>query len=291
MKILIIKTGASGDVLRTTFLSKLLSKDEIHWFTTKENACLVNGIVYTNPKQYDSKHYDLVINLEEDKNIFVSATSGIKADSYIGPYLLNQKVLTYTLDSSEWFNMSRISVLGKETSDAIKFSNRRSYQEIVATMIGKKFSGEKYYKPTYNVSDRKFAGDIGMVISDSSVWPTKNWAHMKELENILEVCGYKINFLKRRKTIKQYIADLTGHKLVICSDSLPMHICIAHKIPCITMFTCTSPWEIEDYGIVTKVISPLLHKHYYKTSYNKSVAESIRAIDVAEIVQHKMEEI
>jgi heptosyltransferase-2 len=111
---------------------------------------------------------------------------------------------------------------------------------------------------------------------------------MQELGKRLIDSGYDVNFLKRRDTIPQYIADITGHKIIVCGDSLPMHICIAYKIPCVALFTCTSPWEIEGYGILNKIVSPKLHEHYYKQPYNEEIAKSIKLETVTQAVIEKL---
>jgi heptosyltransferase-2 len=43
-----------------------------------------------------------------------------------------------------------------------------------------------------------------------------------------------------------------------------MHLAIGSGVPSIALFNCTSPWEIHDYGVLTKIISPLLPEFFYK---------------------------
>lgn len=287
MKILIIKTGASGDVMRATILLELFKDDEIHWYTTERNACLVSGSrVITKPEEADN-HYDWVINLEEDPAIF-DFINELSANRHTGPYTGKDGVVYYQPVPNDWFDMSRISRFSAEKANQLKLENRKTYQEMLCQMLGKTFNGERYYAPKYDVKDRELKGKIGMVISDLSHWPTKNWAYMKLLGDWLTDVGYDVNFLKRRDTIQQYIADITGHEVIVCGDSLPMHICIAHKIPCVTLFTCTSPWEIEGYGVLNKVVSPKLHEHYYKQEYNEAVAKSIESETVVAAIMERL---
>lgn len=287
MKILVIKTGASGDVMRTTILLELLREHEIHWYTTTRNACLVNGKkILTRPEDADG-HYDWIINLEEDPAIF-DFINELSANQYTGPYTGKDGVVYYQPVPNEWFDMSRISRFGPEKADRLKLENRKTYQEMLCNMIGMQFNGERYYAPPYDPKDRECSGTIGIVISDSSHWPTKNWTHLKQLGEWLVDVGYSVNFLKRRNTIQQHIADVTGHEVIVCGDSLPMHICIAHKIPCVTLFTCTSPWEIEGYGLLNKVVSPKLHLHYYKPGLNEEVASSIDNWNVINAITERL---
>jgi hypothetical protein len=43
----------------------------------------------------------------------------------------------------------------------------------------------------------------------------------------------------------------------------------------VTLFTCTSPWEIYDYGIQKKLVSPLLKEFFYKRGYDKRATTAI----------------
>ena len=44
-----------------------------------------------------------------------------------------------------------------------------------------------------------------------------------------------------------------------------MHFALGTGTPCVTLFTCTSPWEIYDYGIQKKIVSPLLERVFLQT--------------------------
>lgn len=285
MKILLIKTGAAGDVLRTTFLLDFFRNDEIHWYCTEKNSCLAGGKVITKPEEADD-HYDWVINLEENPTDF-DFINELSAHQHTGPYTSPGGVV-YQPCPNVWFDMSRVSRFGKETADRLKWFNRKSYQELIAEMLGKTFAGQFYKPVVYNPLHSLCKGDVGVVISDDSVWPTKNCANVGPAADWLKDAGYVVNMLKRRDTISEHVADICAHKVIICADSLPMHICIAHKIPCVALFTCTSPWEIETYGIVNKVVSPMLQDHFYKTGYNEAVASSISKEEIIKAVQERM---
>jgi heptosyltransferase II len=85
---------------------------------------------------------------------------------------------------------------------------------------------------------------------------------------LLEAKGFKVNLLPTRPTIRQHIADVQNHKFLVSGDSLPMHIALGSEIKCLTLFQCTSPWEIHDYGVQTKIVSPLLEKYFYKRHFD-----------------------
>ena len=49
---------------------------------------------------------------------------------------------------------------------------------------------------------------------------------------------------------------------------------------CVTLFTCTSPWEIYDYGIQKKIVSPLLEEFFYKRGYDERATTAITVEEV-----------
>ncbi len=54
-----------------------------------------------------------------------------------------------------------------------------------------------------------------------------------------------------------------------------MHFALGTRTPCVTIFNCTSPWEIHDYGIQTKLVSPLLEKFFYKREFDEAATMAI----------------
>ncbi|MCH8329186.1 MAG: hypothetical protein IIB81_02210 [Nanoarchaeota archaeon] len=77
MNLLIIKLGAIGDVIRTTIILSALKEKfncQIDWVTKKEsfdvlkNDSMINNIYLIESNDLENKKYDLVINLDDDKN-------------------------------------------------------------------------------------------------------------------------------------------------------------------------------------------------------------------------------
>ena len=116
--------------------------------------------------------------------------------------------------------------------------------------------------PETGIND--LSGDIAIAKESGAVWPMKNWAYYEDLAEMLRNKGYIVNFLPKRKTLLEHIADVRGHKYLISGDSLPMHIALGSGIKCLTIFICTSPWEIYGYGLQKKIVSPNLHKYFYR---------------------------
>ena len=103
----------------------------------------------------------------------------------------------------------------------------------------------------------------------------KNWAYYDQLKLRLESAGFKVNILPRRSTLGEHLGDVANHKCLVGGDSLPMHIALGLNIPCVTIFNCTSPWEIYDYGIQTKIVSPLLERYFYKRGFEGPATTAI----------------
>ena len=176
--------------------------------------------------------------------------------------------------------MSIISHLGIDKANELKYNNRKSYQELIFEGLSFKFNKEQYILPNTNNYPILLEGDIALSISDGK-WLNKNWLYYNELKNILENdYKLKVNFLPRRDTIEQHIKDIQSHKYLISGDSLPMHIALGSNIKCLTLFTCTSPWEIYDYNLQEKIISSKLKKYFYQKEYDINATNIISIKEV-----------
>ena len=108
MKILIIKLGAAGDVVRTTTLLHLFKNETIDWITSRENSILLTGnkyisrVLILNEFSYQIlEEYDLIINLEDNVES-AEIISKTKFMDLYGCYLDKNENLSYTENSSAW---------------------------------------------------------------------------------------------------------------------------------------------------------------------------------------------
>jgi hypothetical protein len=67
------------------------------------------------------------------------------------------------------------------------------------------------------------------------------------------------------------------------------HFALGTDTRCVTLFTCTSPWEIYDYGIQKKLVSPLLKEFFYKRGYHKRATTAITVDEVFGAVMTQLE--
>jgi hypothetical protein len=260
-KILIIKTEASGDVLRTTFVLEYLSNQyDIYWFTSFKNKDLIDSNlakVVVDFKEISDLYFERVYSLEEDFEILSNLSNNINYKEIVGCFL-RETDIDYSAPDETWFDMSVISKYGLEKANLLKMENKLCFQEMVSKIFGFNFSGQKYNNLNFNAYDSIVSGDIAIGKMAGEKWPNKNWAYYDELKEKLESMGFVVNFLPNRETIKQHISDIRSHKLIISGDSLPMHIATALGINSVSIFTCTSPAEIYGYGFINKIISKVL---------------------------------
>jgi heptosyltransferase-2 len=283
-KILIIKTGAAGDVVRTTSLLNVL-QGNIYWVTSAESKLLLpddmpNLTMLTIDDAFQSLKgisFSQIISLEEDYDCarLVSATS---AKDITGVYPDNGKI-NYTDNSACWFDMSRVSKLGLKKANELKTENSLSYQECIFNMLGKKFSGEPYCV----FSDVAVKADIRLIGIEKRTgrqWPDKQWWGYDALIRKLRDEGNLVKVFEQRNDIRDYLKDIAGCSHIVSGDTLAMHIALAYRKTCTAIFNCTSPQEIYDYGLLKKVVSPILNKYFYSSSYDREVIESVSLEEV-----------
>lgn len=277
MRVLIIKLGALGDVIRTTPLLRALKGHEVTWITESEALPLLEGcplihrLVATDaPGHILEGRYDLILNLEDDWYLgLVTNYAASPHARVIGPG-----------GAHAWFDMSLSSRFGSERANALKFANRRTYQEMLFEMAGLEFNGEEPWCPF--PLDEAISGLIGVEHRTGDKWPSKRWNRFEELSDRLECAGYEVRWLGLRGHVYEYVQDIAECEVVISGDTLAMHLGIALQKPTVALFTCTSPWEVEGYGRLAKVISPKLEAHFYEREYSAEPGDAISVDNVME---------
>ena len=191
-KILIIKLGAIGDVLRTTSILQGLRKrykGEVYWITKKGTSPLLSNnpyiktvLPYTQGSIDFLKNlfFDIVINLDEDFEACSLATRLKKRELY-GFYLDKEGRITPTPTAQEWFNMG---ALGKKPeNDELKKKNNKTYQKIMHEILNlpyenpdtliiltrKQFLFAKEFKRRYNIKNNDLI--IGLNTGSGDRWP------------------------------------------------------------------------------------------------------------------------
>jgi ADP-heptose:LPS heptosyltransferase len=289
---LIVKVGATGDVVRTTpLLSRL--KGQVTWLTASKNTVLLEGLncdlrcfSWEERERALDAHYDLCINLEDTLDV-AQFLKTVRCGEIFGAYVDSDGSLRYTANSERWFDLSLISAYGKMRADKLKFQNRQTYQELVFEGLGFRFAGETYLLP--EPIETGLSGDVAIAADAGPIWPMKKWTYYDELKQRLENHGLTVNVLPQRASLLQHLSDVRNHCCLIGGDSLPMHFALGTGKRCVTLFTCTSPWEIYGYGLQRKIVSPLLEEFFYKRGYDERAVTAIGVREVFDAVMEQLE--
>lgn len=154
-EILVIKTAALGDVLRTTSILPGLVKRHpgarITWITAPgavdlvRTHPLVHEVIALDAKkpadvdarsgQLSQRRFERVISLDDEAPLCKLA-SALQTKSLHGAFARPDGTLAYTGDTAPWFEMGLLSVHGKKRADELKVLNQRSQPEIYAAMLG-----------------------------------------------------------------------------------------------------------------------------------------------------------
>jgi hypothetical protein len=211
----------------------------------------------------------------------------VRCGEIFGAYVGSNGSVTYTENSRFWFDLSLISAHGKLRADKLKFQNRQTYQELVFEGLGFRFAGQTYLLP--EPIETGLSGDVAIAADAGPIWPMKKWAYYDELKQRLENHGLTVNVLPQRASLLEHLSDVRNHCCLVGGDSLPMHFALGRGKRCVTLFTCTSPWEIYGYGVQRQIVSPLLEEFFYKRGYNERATTAITVDEVEVAVREQLE--
>ena len=320
MKIVIIKLGALGDVARTLpvlpAIKEKYPNSEVYWIT-KQNAL---GIFEANPyvKEvfalpfHTGERFDILYNFDIEKEA-TKLAGEIKADKKYGFYSDG--------DYPAAFNTGAEYYLNTLFDDDLKKSNRKTYQEMMFSAAELPWK-KQFCQIYLSEKDKAYAANfikennlntenlIGIHIGSSPRWPSKAW-HESELKKFIieakekgyeillfggpdererperilremQAKGIRIYANNPKNTLKEFASLVSICKKIICSDSLALHISLALKKPVIGLFFCTPPDEIEGYGILKKIVSPMLEQFFPERmdEYSEELTKSISAEEV-----------
>lgn len=291
VRILIVKIGAIGDVLRTTSLLPGLAEKygqaEIDWVTSDAARELLDWNrylrrVFTWDERDGADGYDLVVGLEDEKDVcrFVGS---LDAKQTVGAYLDKGKIV-YT--PSAWFDMSMISRFGLAQANVLKQKNQKTYQQHMADLLGiKVFPYVFKLQPDEVEYGRKTVRDLGIGKGERIIgintgagkrWPQKSWGLeqtidlVKRIKDELGAVSLVLGGIDERAR-NQTITRETGmpeagvHSLrgfagvvnrcavLLSSDSLALHFGVALNKRLVVLFGPTSAAEIELYGLGEKL--------------------------------------
>ncbi|MFH1802107.1 MAG: glycosyltransferase family 9 protein [archaeon] len=320
MKIVLIKLGALGDVIRTlplaVALKKRFPKSELTWIT-KPNALEIiktdkniDKVLMSKPQE----EFDVLYNFDIDK-VATTMASEIKAKEKFGFYSDNGYASAFNLGAEYYLNTL--------FDDELKKSNKKTYQEMMFEVAEIPYEKKRYYidltpeeaslgeifLKQNNLVGKKI---IGIHIGSSPRWPSKAWHEsrinefikkIKEQGNEVILFAGPDEIEKRDKILaalksegievptnnphnstREFAALVNICKAIVCSDSFALHLSIGLEKPTVGLFFCTSPEEVEPYDILTKLVSPKL-KEFFPEKMDQYDEGLVKSIDVSEVLE------
>jgi heptosyltransferase-2 len=298
-RILIIKLGAMGDVLRTTPILGALKKKyhpcHITWLVEEGSVELLKhnpNIDKILPFRPDSvlrlqvERYDLLINLEKIDSAIALAEL-VAAPVKLGFGMTSQGTLR-TLNPESQYAL-RLGI-----DDGLKFfDNKKSYPQIIFEALKLPYNGEEY-SLYLDSKDKNFAVAllanhgldekktiVGIAPGAGHVFANKAWpasSYIELIDRLLDSRDVHVLLLggEREKDANQIIRDGLRNRikdigcdyslnaymgivdqcdLLICGDTLPMHIGIALKKQVLAIFGPTCHQEIDLFGRGEKIFT------------------------------------
>lgn len=272
-KILIIKLGAIGDVIRTTTLLNKLKvvepNAEIWWLTLTPDVIpkSVDVILPFTPQSLailQAVKFDILFNLDKDKEacaLCSKISSGIKK----GFTLKNGKCIPVSIQAEHKYLTGIFDDLSKK--------NTKSYQQEIFEICGYTFDGEEYIMPevrNYAWKLPKNKRIVGLNTGcggrwTSRLWDNKNWI---ALAKKIQKAGYTPLLLggeqehgKNLKLAKvsgalyfgyfslnQFMNEVNQCDLVVTAVTMAMHLAIGLKKKLVLFNNIFNKYEFELYG-------------------------------------------
>jgi heptosyltransferase-2 len=272
-RILIIKLGAVGDVIRTTpILGKLKEVHphaSVHWLTHTPEVIpsIVDRVFRFIPEHLEilkSTSYDLLLNLDKDREACALANR-IHARKKRGFKLADGNCRPTDKPSKyKWLT---------GLFDDLNKLNTRSYPQEIFDICGFEFKGEEYVIEVQRNNDWKLPkcrAVIGLNTGCGKRWTTRIWPdrHWIQLAKMLKKSGYSVLFLggEQEDAKNKKLAQLTnsrylGHfdlpvfislldqcALIVTTVTMAFHLAIGLKKKVVLLNNIFNRNEFEMYG-------------------------------------------
>ncbi|MBC6989211.1 glycosyltransferase family 9 protein [Hymenobacter sp. BT491] len=277
-RILIIKLGAIGDVIRTTPLLRRLRQEYpnafITWLTHTP-AILPAGEVDEILKlelsavlHLQARQFDLLFNLDKDKEA-CALLGSIKADQKFGYQLRPTDGVAWPVN--ELANHKFLTGV----FDQLSLQNTKPYVQEIFELCDYDFRGEEYLFD--NHQDKGYTWDalpsgkrVGLNTGCGDRWTTRLWSDEKWIALIsqLQQAGYTPVLLggtaeeeRNRRLhdatgaaylgtfpLEQFINLMHQMDLIVTQVTMAMHISIALRKPTVLINNIFNPYEFDLYG-------------------------------------------
>lgn len=275
-RILIIKLGAIGDVIRTTPLLRKIRKEypnaKVTWLTHTPSILPSSEIEEILKYDFMSVLYvqqtpfDILFNLDKDKDACALSLT-IKAGKKYG----------YTLKNGVAYPANELANHKYSTGlfDTVSKSNTKSYVQEIFEMVGWEFRGEEYVFENHESKGYRWNLDrsgklIGLNTGCGDRWTTRLWPdnYWADLIELLQNRGYEPVLLggeqEHRKntdlaaktgaaylghfSLPEFINLIFQMDIVVTQVTMAMHITVALQKKIVLMNNIFNPHEFELYG-------------------------------------------
>ena len=272
-KILIIKLGAIGDVIRTTSLLRKLQAEnpqsEIWWLTLTPEIIpeTVDVVLPLTARSLATLHavtFDIIYNLDKDKEACALCAT-----------LSGREKKGFTLEDGKCVPVDRAAEHKYLTGvfDDLSKANTKSYQQEIFEICGLTFAGEEYVMPEvgshrWNLPRKKRIVGLNTGCGGrwtSRLWPEKYWISLaKKLKKagfIPLLLGGEQEHKKNLKLARQSGALYLGHfplaqfmsevdqcELVVTAVTMAMHLAIGLRKKIVLFNNIFNKNEFELYG-------------------------------------------
>jgi len=316
-KILIIKLGAMGDVLRTTTILPAIKKKYgrncyITWLVLQESKELLEDNQYIDKILIYSQ--DSILQIQQEKFDILYSLEITPPATLIANLINAEEKFGYFFDKDShpnYFNESAKNYLENVFSDYKNKEDKRTYQEMLFEITELEYEKQPYIL-NLQLPKLKSGKVIGINIGSAGRWKSKAW-HPDSIKELIEKLpkqyrvillggpeeieflpdlayelksqGINVETNNPNNTIKEFISVLNKCDLIITGDTLALHLAIALNKKIIALFFCTPDWQIESYNLVEKIKSPLLDKYFMSDNYSEELTKSIPVKEVLERIK------
>jgi ADP-heptose:LPS heptosyltransferase len=311
--------GALGSVVRTMSVAKKLKEEnkdsEIVW-VTKENVMeifdnfpYVDEVVQIGSDLSDRK-FDVLYNFDMEYDASEVAKE-ITADYKFGFYVDEGYPVAFNPESEYYLNTV--------FDDELKKKNRKTYQQMMFDLAG--LAWDQSHAEIVLTNDEiekahaflnKIGRDnekklVGLHIGASKRWPSKRWDNDRIKEFIFEAEKKGLQVIifagpdegKEQEKLKDQFPDVLANDpansirdfaalanacdIMVCGDSFALHVALSLRIKTIGLFFCTTPHEVEDYGLLTKIVSPMFEE-FFPERQDEDNEDLRKSIEVEEVL-------
>jgi heptosyltransferase-2 len=280
-RILIIKLGALGDVIRTTPLIERFKKTypgvHITWITHSPDILPAQQIDeiyrfdFLNTYIVRHQHYHIALNLDKEPEA-CALLADVQADKKFGFEWKDHHI--------DVADDRAVHKLVTGLFDAYSIQNRKNYLDEIFEICGFDFQGEEYVLDVDEGLKDLWAGKFQQISGQKKIvglntgcgqrwptrlWPTENWI---SLIGLLKEAGYfpvvlggvdedaqnkeyeKLTgaYYPGTYSLKEFIALTSGCDLVVTAVSMMMHIAIGLKKPLVLFNNIFNSNEFYMYG-------------------------------------------